>query len=54
MIQRKLKRADKVQKSEKVSKNILYKMIDMHPTISRIMPMHCRTYFRSKLNAEYN
>jgi len=43
----------KVQKSKEVSKNI-YKMVDVHPTISRITPMHCRTYSRSKLNAEYN
>ena len=53
IIQRKLKREDKVQKSEEVSKNI-YKMVDMHPTILRITPMHCRSYSRSKLNAEYN
>lgn len=53
IIQRKLKREDKVQKSEEVSKNI-YKMVDMHPTILRITPMHCGIYSRSKLNAEYN
>ena len=28
-------------------------MVDMHPTISRTT-MHCRTYSRSKLNAEYH
>ena len=29
-------------------------MVDIHPTILRITPMHRRSYSRSKLNAEYN